>query len=647
MTRDEVQNYITTLARGALAQADLPKDDAEWFARQQAQYALERQTAEEEQRRIDEYNRYNKPLFGISRLGGADHTELDNRNKNMSDIEHRVIGDVREQNRQNHLANEKEFMAVVNALVQEEAERANARLPAGTQAIANETIRNALFPGYKPGNNYSAHDYARLLVEANVPEEYVQAFKSKYIPDIDEKERLAQLYSGKPSTAGSSEVLQQLSGALPEEATPATPPVQLAPAETPAPETPVQPPVQTTVQVTPAPVNVLGESVGNTVLHTLPGVYMKALSDAEKEAQPAGKDGRRADATTPELLKRPAEKATKQGSTEKTNNYPTTVKVAPAALQALAGTATPAVSIGSRGSYIPSTGFTTPDNAGGAPITISPVEFGGDNGGLQYGAMNALYTDPHRAPSLGELLAFSSIMQGKKDLGGIADVTATMQNADKMNAYAAQQNIAPRMQQLMASGASADEARYQAITEEMLRSGQGRSAAAITMPEYAKAADMQAARTLDALAAAGGDYEARRAFGYTPLGVGAMTTNSDGSYNMNIGGKSVTGIAPEYARMSVYSAIKGDGSGSKLANDYDLKFNEKQYASAIDAAKSETEAAKILYELTKRSTEMTPEQKLEYMMRVAEAREAGKLRAKTAQAPQTPGNTTGIDPKWF
>ena len=216
-----------------------------------------------------------------------------------------------------------------------------------------------------------------------------------------------------------------------------------------------------------------------------------------------------------------------------------------------------------------------------------------------------------------------------------------------MNAYAAQQSIASRMQQLMSSGASADEARYQAITEEMLRSGQGRGAAAIAMPEYAKAADMQAARTLDALAAAGGDYEARRAFGYTPLGVGAMTANNDGSYNMNIGGKTVTGIAPEYARMSVYSAIKGDGSGSKLANDYDLKFNEKQYASAIDAAKSETEAAKILYELAKRSTEMTPEQKLEYMMRVAEAREAGKLRAKTAHAPQTPGNTTGIDPKWF
>ena len=620
----------------AMANANIPTTDEQWLAMQQAEYDKAKKAAAEEQAKIDEYNKYDRPWFGISRLGSADHTELDRNNHILHEIENLVRSDAVQKNQEAQQANKNVFDAIINSIVQDNLSRVNARLPANTPALREESVRDSLFPSYNPTrSNYTDADYLQMLADAKAPQEYIDAFKDKYTPMIDGVGRVMQLQGQTPTTTDA------LVGNMEQ------PPAQLAPAETTVPETPVQPPVQSMVQVTPAPVHTLGESVGNTALHTLPGVYMKALSDAEKEAQTAGKDGRRADATTPELLKRPAEKATKQGSTEKTNNYPTTVKVAPAALQALAGTATPAVSIGSRGSYIPSTGFTTPDNAGGAPITISPVEFGGDNGGLQYGAMNALYTDPHRAPSLGELLAFSSIMQGKKDLGGIADVTATMQNADKMNAYAAQQNIAPRMQQLMASGASADEARYQAITEEMLRSGQGRGAAAIAMPEYAKAADMQAARTLDALAAAGGDYEARRAFGYTPLGVGAMTTNSDGSYNMNIGGKSVTGIAPEYARTSIYGAIKGDGSGSKLANDYDLKFNEKQYASAIDAAKSETEAAKILYELTKRSTEMTPEQKLEYMMRVAEAREAGKLRAKTAQAPQTPGNTTGIDPKWF
>ena len=310
-----------------------------------------------------------------------------------------------------------------------------------------------------------------------------------------------------------------------------------------------------------------------------------------------------------------------------------------------------ALQIGSRGSYIPSTGFTTPNNAGGAQITISPVEFGGDNGGLQYGAMNALYADPKRAPSLGELLAFSSIMQGKKDLGGLDTVTATMQSADKMNAYAAQQNIAGRMQQLMQGGASADEARYQAISEEMLRNGQGRGAAAITIPEYAKAADAQAARLMDTALTAGGNYQANSAFGYTPLGIGSVTANSDGSYNMNVGGQHITGVAPEYTRMSVYGAIKGDGSGSKLANDYDLKYNDKLYSTTVDSMKAETDAAKILYEINKGvygdPSRLTPEQKVQLAYEIARARELGREAGKAQTGTNTSGNKTGIDPKWF
>lgn len=271
--------------------------------------------------------------------------------------------------------------------------------------------------------------------------------------------------------------------------------------------------------------------------------------------------------------------------------------------------------------------------------------------------MNALYADPKRAPSLGELLAFSSIMQGKKDLGGLDTITATMQSADKMNAYAAQQNIAGRMQQLMQGGASADEARYQAISEEMLRNGQGRGAAAITIPEYAKAADTQAARNLDTAMTAGGDYRANGAFGYTPLGIGSVTANSDGSYNMNVNGQRISGIAPEYARMSVYGAIKGDGSGSKLANDYDYKFNDKMYDTTVDSMKAETEAAKILYDLQRGkygdASKMSPEEKIRFAYEYANSQERGKQdareqaeRRKNQQTP-TSGNKTGIDTKWF
>ena len=271
--------------------------------------------------------------------------------------------------------------------------------------------------------------------------------------------------------------------------------------------------------------------------------------------------------------------------------------------------------------------------------------------------MNALYADPKRAPSLGELLAFSSIMQGKKDLGGLDTVTATMQSADKMNAYAAQQNIAGRMQQLMQGGASADEARYQAISEEMLRNGQGRGAAAITIPEYAKAADTQAARNLDTAMTAGGDYRANSAFGYTPLGIGSVTANSDGSYNMNVNGQRISGIAPEYARMSVYGAIKGDGSGSKLANDYDYKYNTKMYDTTVDSMKAETEAAKILYDLQRGkygdASKMTPEEKIRFAYEYANSQERGKQDAREAaerrknQQTPTSGNKTGIDTKWF
>ena len=226
-----------------------------------------------------------------------------------------------------------------------------------------------------------------------------------------------------------------------------------------------------------------------------------------------------------------------------------------------------------------------------------------------------------------------------------------MQSADKMNAYAAQQNAAARMQQLMQGGASADEARYRAMSEELLRNGQGRGAVAITIPEYAKAADAQAARLMDTALTAGGDYQSNGAFGYTPLGIGSVTANSDGSYNMNVGGQNISGVAPEYTRMSVYGAIKGDGSGSKLANDYDLKYNDKLYSTTVDSMKAETEAAKILYDINKGvygdPRRLSPEQKVQLAYEIERARALGREAGKAQTGTSTSGNKTGIDPKWF
>ena len=126
---------------------------------------------------------------------------------------------------------------------------------------------------------------------------------------------------------------------------------------------------------------------------------------------------------------------------------------------------------------------------------------------------------------------------------------------------------------------------------------------------------------------------------------------------MNVNGQRISGIAPEYARMSVYGAIKGDGSGSKLANDYDYKFNDKMYDTTVDSMKAETEAAKILYDLQRGkygdASKMSLQEQLQFAWDKAYQSEAGKQKAreeaerhKNQQTP-TSGNKTGIDTKWF
>lgn len=645
----------------------IPQNEQEWFEAQKAAQAADRKAAETQQQRIDDYNRVNKPFLGISRLGGADHSNLDMYNKNISDRENLIIADTRERNNAAKLANRAEFDKVANAVAQAEMERINANLPDNTQGVSLESVRNSMFPGYKPGHGeYSNEDLLSMLQGAKAPSEYIDALSSKLTPYMSEEERLAQL-NGRPAPAPTN-----TSGEMPQltpdqfynvvdskvsEAYRNGTLVQESPEE--YERKLAEDKKNLVVSYEPTTVNPIetdaidGAGAPALGIEDFATQAARMVNGARQTAQPSMKETRKNTisvlAGAPAPAAQPVRTATIAPAPRTTTSTQQVVMQQP--------TQDPALQIGSRGSYIPSTGFTTPNNAGGAPITISPVEFGGDNGGLQYGAMNALYADPKRAPSLGELLAFSSIMQGKKDLGGLDTVTATMQSADKMNAYAAQQNIAGRMQQLMQSGASADEARYQAISEEMLRNGQGRGAAAITIPEYAKAADAQAARNLDTVMTAGGDYQANSAFGYTPLGIGSVTANSDGSYNMNVNGQRISGIAPEYARMSVYGAIKGDGSGSKLANDYDMKYNDKLYSTTVDSMKAETEAAKILYDLQSGkygdASKMSPQEQIRFAWEKAYQSEAGKQKAREEaerrKNPQTQvgGNKTGIDTKWF
>lgn len=643
-----VEHKLVTPSEPVVIPTTVPgitQNEQEWFEAQKAAQAVDRKAAETQQQRIDDYNRVNKPFLGISRLGGADYTNLDRYNRDIANRENLIIEDTRERNKQAKLANRAEFDKVANAVAQAEMERINANLPDNTQGVSLESVRNSMFPGYKPGHGeYSNEDLLSMLYGAKAPTDYIEAFNSKLTPYMSEEERIAQL-NGKPAPKPTNTV-----GEIPQYS-----PEQFFNVPQPAPADASVTASNEPVAVNPVESDAIG-GVGGTALGVADFATQaaKMVNGARQTIQPSVKGTRQntIGVLAGEPAAQPARTTTTRATTPAARTTASTQQVVTQQPMQDA-----ALQIGSRGSYIPSTGFTTPNNAGGAQITISPVEFGGDNGGLQYGAMNALYADPKRAPSLGELLAFSSIMQGKKDLGGLDTVTATMQSADKMNAYAAQQNIAGRMQQLMQGGASADEARYQAISEEMLRNGQGRGAAAITIPEYAKAADTQASRNLDTAMTAGGDYRANSAFGYTPLGIGSVTANSDGSYNMNVNGQRISGIAPEYARMSVYGAIKGDGSGSKLANDYDYKFNDKMYDTTVDSMKAETEAVKILYDLQRGkygdASKMSPEEKIRFAYEYANSQERGKQdareqaeRRKNQQTP-TSGNKTGIDTKWF
>lgn len=285
------------------------------------------------------------------------------------------------------------------------------------------------------------------------------------------------------------------------------------------------------------------------------------------------------------------------------------------------------------GNYvIPNTGYA----AGG--VYIDPVAYGQDNGGLQHADMGILH---QQAPaSFGQALAFANLMQGHRGLsGGIGDMTRTMQDIDKANAYQAQGLVANRVQDLMHNGYGADEARYMALTEYGLANGYDRMAIGATMPEYAKAADEQAKRRLDTLAAMGGAYQARTGFGYTPLGVESIERNSDGTANAVVNGQRVTNISPEFLLSSVYGAVRGNGAGaSNAANAY------------VDGARTEAAAMKDMAAIAKENKDIangsgkkTKEDELDLIDR----RYGNLLNLQKQKNALKNGVTSGIDPtKW-
>lgn len=284
---------------------------------------------------------------------------------------------------------------------------------------------------------------------------------------------------------------------------------------------------------------------------------------------------------------------------------------------------------------VPSNGFTSDTGVYGAPITIDPVNFHGDNGGLQHAAMNALYQNT--PATFGQMLAFSNLMQGRRDLGGgIGAVTKTMQDLDKMNAYSAQSNVAGRVQDLLSKGYDMNEARYLALSEYGLQNGYDRMALGATMPEYAKFADERAKREMDALAASGGAYQSSGAFGYTPRGVNSFHSNGDGTMDMVVNGQKVTNVPMEYGLSGVYAAIKGDGSGASNAASRWVNEQEKAWQYGSKLSDNDVAVAKLQYAGATPSKEDTFTKYYN--------QELGKALGKAAGSKQ--GNKSGFVPSY-
>lgn len=197
-------------------------------------------------------------------------------------------------------------------------------------------------------------------------------------------------------------------------------------------------------------------------------------------------------------------------------------------------------------------------------ITVNAVTPQNDNGGLSHAAMNILHqTNP---ASFGQALAFANLMQGHRGLsGGIGDMTKTMQDIDKANAFQLQGQVAGRVQDLMGQGYGTNEARFIALTEAGQANGLDRMAVGTTLPEYTKYADERAKRDLETAMALGGAYEGQGAFGYTPLGIQGIMPNGNNSADVQLNNQAIRSVPTEFLNNGVYAALTG-GKGSGINN---------------------------------------------------------------------------------
>lgn len=190
---------------------------------------------------------------------------------------------------------------------------------------------------------------------------------------------------------------------------------------------------------------------------------------------------------------------------------------------------------------------------------------------------------------------FEALMMGKvlQDVGGWGNVNNQIQNRDKMDAYMAQGAVADDVMRMVQDGYGIDEARYAATTQHLL--GQGNNARAAigwTMPQYGKEADQRGAKVLDATVAAGGDYQAKGAFGYVPNHINAVSPSQG---TITIDGNTITGVAPEYLTSSVYGAIQGNGAGTKAAGNAYMQNQQQSLKNAMTLSDNGVKVAQLQY----------------------------------------------------
>ena len=257
-------------------------------------------------------------------------------------------------------------------------------------------------------------------------------------------------------------------------------------------------------------------------------------------------------------------------------------------------------------------------------------------------AINALaggYANVHT----GVASPFEALMMGRviRDIGGWGGVNNVIQDQDKMSAYLAQGDTANDALRMMQQGYGADEARYAATTKHLLGQGNNRAALGWTLPEYAKEADKQAARAMDTAIAAGGNYQSRGMFGYTPNGVQSIDP-SQGTITVN--GQTITDVSPEYLLSAAHGAARGDGSGIKNAANLRMADLGAQARNGVKLSDNEVRTREMelgaktgVRGLATKSTK-TGSNGLEYLAQQAHNKEASDRRGLATKSTKTGSN---------